>query len=64
MGKYKESYINLYHGTTVDAANEIIATQQFIPSNMVVGLKSIIHLLGCIIHFAIAHLIQLSMLSC
>lgn len=33
MGKYKESYINLYHGTTVDAANEIIATQQFIPSN-------------------------------
>lgn len=32
MGKYKETYKNLYHGTTVEAANKIIETQKFIPS--------------------------------
>lgn len=33
MGKYKETYTNLYHGTTVAAAKEIINNQKFIPSN-------------------------------
>lgn len=33
MKQYKETFINLFHGTTVDAAEEIVRTQHFIPSN-------------------------------
>lgn len=33
MGKYKETYTDLYHGTTVDAAEEIVRSQHFIPSD-------------------------------
>ena len=32
MGKYKETYTNLYHGTTAAAAKEIITNQKFVPS--------------------------------
>ncbi len=32
MGGYKETYINLYHGTTSDAAKQIVSSQRFIES--------------------------------
>ena len=33
MGRYKETYTNLYHGTTEDAANCIVSSQKFLPSS-------------------------------
>lgn len=33
MSKYRETYTNLYHGTTVSAANEIVSSQRFIASS-------------------------------
>lgn len=34
MKKYKETYLNLYHGTTKEAANSILTSQMFIPSSV------------------------------
>ena len=33
MSKYRETYINLYHGTTSDAAKQIVSSQRFVESS-------------------------------
>lgn len=33
MKRYTESYVNLYHGTTEEAALEIVRSQKFLPSD-------------------------------